>query len=295
METKRLQQFRIVQQTSNLREAATLLHITHAGLAKSLRVLEQELGVDLLTRDGRNIKVTPIGKKLLKEMEACLEAEARLMHAARGINAISKNRLRVGTFEVFSTYLAPELAQALPSESELMLRELIPGELEEALLADEVDMGISYLAVPRAGLDHWEVGKVRMGVFGAKALVDRNYTAAKFAHLPFVIPVSQVEGTPNKVRGLDGWPDDRIPRSVRFRVTLMESAMSLARSGLAAAFLPHFVVERHNKLVRSELQLHEMQSPLKGANPQSVFAIKRKTDGESPSWKALCRVLRALK
>lgn len=290
METRRLQQFRVVQQTSNLREAAGLLHITHAGLAKSLRVLEQELGVELLTRDGRNIKVTPAGKKLLKEMEACLEAEDRLLQAARGLDTVARHRLRVGTFEVFSTYLAPELASALPAGTELMLRELIPGELEEALLAEEVDMGISYLAVPKNGLDHWEVKKVKISVFTAKALA-----SLKFAELPFVIPVSQVEGTPSKVRGLDGWPDDRIPRQVRFRVTLMETAMALTRAGLAAAYLPHFVVERHNRLVRAELQLQELASPLKGAVPQPVFAIKRKTDGEGTSWKALCRVLRALK
>jgi DNA-binding transcriptional LysR family regulator len=290
METKRLEQFRVVHHTSNLREAAAFLHITHAGLAKSLRVLEQELGVELLTRDGRNIKVTPAGRKLLKEMEGCLEAEGRLLSAARGLDHLSRSRMRVGTFEVFSTYLAPELSSALPEGTELTLQELIPGELEEALLADEVDMGISYLAVPRAGLDHWEVGKVRMGVFALKALAGR-----KFAELPFVIPVSRVEGTPSKVRGLDGWPDDRIPRRVRFRVTLMESAMSLARSGQAAAYLPHFVVERHNKLVRTELQLQELSSPLKGAAPQPVFAIKRKTDGEGPAWKALCRVLRGLR
>lgn len=295
METKRLQQFRVVQQTSNLREAAGLLHITHAGLAKSLRVLEQELGVELLTRDGRNIKVTPAGKKLLKEMEACLEAEDRLLQAARGLDVEQKSRLRVGTFEVFSTYLAPELASALPAGTELMLRELIPGELEEALLAEEVDMGISYLAVPRGGLDHWEVGKVRMGVFAGKTVAARALAGLKFAELPFVIPVSQVEGTPSKVRGLDGWPDDRIPRQVRFQVTLMETAMALTRSGLAAAYLPHFVVERHNRLVRAELQLQELASPLRGAAPQPVFAIKRKTDGEGASWKALCRVLRALR
>lgn len=290
METKRLEQFRLVHQTQNLREAAQLLHITHAGLAKSLRVLEQELGVELLTRDGRNIKVTPAGRKLLREMESCLEAEGRLLQAARGVEEEARTRLRVGTFEVFSTWLAPELARALAAGTELMFRELIPGELEEALLADEIDMGISYLAVPRTGLDHWEVGKIRMGVFGLKGLAGK-----KFPELPFVIPVAEVKGTPNKVRGLDGWPDDRIPRQVRYRVTLMETAMALTRSGLAAAYLPHFVVERHNAVVSAPFALHELASPLRGAAPQPVFGIKRKTDGESAAWKALCRVLRGLK
>jgi len=290
METRRLEQFRIVAETSNLREAGSLLHITHAGLAKSLKVLEEELGIELITRDGRNIKVTPAGRRLLKEMAACLEAEERLLKAARGLDSRQKSRMRIGTFEVFSTYLAPELVAALPESTEIVFEELIPGELEESLLAEEIDIGVSYLAVPRAGLDHWEVGKIRMGVFSCRA-----FQGKPFADLPFVIPVSRVEGTPSKVRGLDGWPDDRVPRQVRYRVTLMETAISLARAGLAVAYLPHFVVERHNRIVKAEAQLHELPSPLRRAAGQPIFAIKRKTEGESPGWKKLCAVLRGLK
>jgi DNA-binding transcriptional LysR family regulator len=116
-----------------------------------------------------------------------------------------------------------------------------------------------------------------------------------FAELPFVIPVSRVEGTPSKVRGLDGWPDDRIPRNVRYRVTLMETALALTRRGLAAAYLPHFVVERHNRVAKGDGELHELFSPLKGVALQPVYASKRKTDPEGPAFKALCRVLRTLR
>lgn len=213
-----------------------------------------------------------------------------MLDSARGLDNLLKNRLRVGTFEVFSTYLSPELAAALPPETDLIFEELIPGALEDALAAEEIDMGISYIAVPKAELDHLEVTRIRMGVFAHK-----KFAARKFAELPFVIPVSRVEGTPNKVRGLDGWPDDRIPRTVRYRVTLMETAMALARAGHAAAYLPHFVVERHNRCVKPELQLQELPSPLKGAAPQPVYAIKRKTDAEGSPFKLLCRVLRSLR
>ncbi|MGZ3686584.1 MAG: LysR family transcriptional regulator, partial [Bdellovibrionota bacterium] len=278
METRRLEQFRVVAETKNLREAASLLHITHAGLAKSIRVLEAELGVGLLSRDGRNIKITPEGKRLLREMAFCLDAEKRLLESARGLDSLQKNRLRLGTFEVFSTYLSPDLVGSLPASTELVFEELIPGALEDALVAEEVDMGISYIAVPKSELDHLEVTKIRMGVFGLKKL-----GAVKFSELPFVIPVSRVEGTPSKVRGLDGWPDDRIPRLVRYRVTLMETAMALARQGLAAAYLPHFIVERHNRLQKGEFQLQEFSHPLKGSAPQPVYAIKRKSDPEGPA------------
>jgi DNA-binding transcriptional LysR family regulator len=50
METQRLRHLCVVVETGGLREASRLLGISHSGLSKSLRLLEQELGVALLVR-----------------------------------------------------------------------------------------------------------------------------------------------------------------------------------------------------------------------------------------------------
>ena len=291
MDTKRLQQFKILAETQNLREAAQHLNISHAGLGKSIRVLEEELGIKLITRDGRGMKITPLAKGLLAEMDVCLLAEEKLKNRALGLDVLNRKRVRIGTFEVFSTYVGTDVMQCLLAGSEIVFEELIPGLLEDALVRENVDIGITYIPIPRGELDHIEITKIRMGVFASKKLVGQDMA---FKYLPFVVPVSSVEG-PNKVRGLDGWPDDRIPRQVRYSVTLMETAIALVRRGLAVAYLPEFVVERHNQIVQGEYLLKELASPLKGARPQSVYAIKRKDHDEVASFRAVCKSLRKLK
>lgn len=291
METKRLHQFRVLAETKNLREAAGLLRITHAGLAKSIRVLEDELGIPLITRDGRGIKVTAGAESLLSEMKTCLDAEEVLRRKAVGLDTASRRKVAIGTFEVFSTYFSPKLVEALPADSEIQFEELIPGPLEEAIVKGSVDYGITYLTVPRGELDHVEVTRIRMGVYGLKKFA----SVKDFAELPFVVPLSTVEGTPNKVRGLDGWPDDRIPRKIRFAVGLMETAMALLRAGQGVAYLPRFIAEAQNETARPEFALHELVSPLKQNHLQPVFALKRKDREEVASFRAICRALRTLK
>jgi DNA-binding transcriptional LysR family regulator len=292
METKRLHQFRVLAETKNLREAAGLLRITHAGLAKSIRVLEAELGIPLTTRDGRGIKVTAQAEGLLSEMKTCLDAEEILRRKAIGLDATNRRKVTIGTFEVFSTYFSPTLVEALPPETEIFFEELIPGPLEAAIVRGVVDYGITYIAIPRGELDHIEVSRIRMGVFGLKKF---GSAGIAFADLPFVVPISSVEGTPNKVRGLDGWPDDRIPRKIRYAVGLMETAMALVRKGKGVVYLPKFIAERHNEVVRPEFALHELSSPLKTAHLQPVYALKRKDREEVASFRAICKALRTLK
>ncbi|MBS1960956.1 MAG: LysR family transcriptional regulator [Bdellovibrionales bacterium] len=291
METNRLRQFRVLAETKNLREAANLLRITHAGLAKSIRVLEDELGIPLLTRDGRGIKITAQAANLLADMTACLETEDRLRRKALGIGQSTHRRVTLGTFEVFSTYFAPELTACFPEGTEVRFEELIPGPLEEAIAQGRVDFGITYLTVPRGELDHVEVTKIRMGVYGLKKFAGPK----DFKELPFVVPLSAVGDTPNKVRGLDGWPDDRIPRTVRYAVGLMETAMALLRSGQGVAYLPKFIAERHNGIVRSEFALHELASPMRAGHLQPVYALKRKDREETGSFRAVCKAIRTLK
>lgn len=290
MDTKRLLQFKVLAEINNLREAAQHLGISHAGLGKSMRVLEEELGIKLTTRDGRGMKITPLAKELLGEMDTCLRAAEKLKKRALGIDLLQQKRVRIGTFEVFSTYISADIVRCLPTNAEIVFEELFPGFLEDALVQEHVDIGITYIPIPRAALEHIEIAKIRMGVFGNATMLEQKLA---FSDLPFVVPTSSVEG-PNKVRGLDGWPDDRIPRSVRFAVTLMETAIALVRQGLAVAYLPEFIVKRHNQMVQTAYCLKPIASPLTDELLQPVYAIKRKDREELASFRAVCRCLRKL-
>jgi DNA-binding transcriptional LysR family regulator len=129
-----------------------------------------------------------------------------------------------------------------------------------------------------------------MGVFGRKELLSEN----KLEDVPFAVPVTPIHGSPTKVVGLDGWPDDVQPRNIRYRVTLMESALELCRQGRAASFLPKFVVDLHNRKVKEHYHLSAYSSLDLPARylQQAVYIIKRKSHQENRTVHRLARALR---
>jgi DNA-binding transcriptional LysR family regulator len=130
-----------------------------------------------------------------------------------------------------------------------------------------------------------------MGIFSSKG----KFTNTDFSMLPFVTPVTPIKGLPHKAKGLDGWPDDKLPRNIVFRVDLMESALDLCRRGLAVAYLPKFVVELHNSQVKSHFTLQSLAPPKKlKKKKQCVYVIKRKSDIEHPCFKKIATELRNL-
>lgn len=290
MDYDRLRYFVTVAETSHIGRAAEILRITPAALSKAMRLFEDEMGVQLLLPAGRGITLTDKGRELGTSGRVLLQQTDELL---RGLQ--SKDRERpfvVGTFEVFSTYFTgPCFKEMLPSGHRAVLRELTPGNLEQALVSRDIDLGITYIPFPRDGVHHVKVSEVSMGIFGRKD----QYGQSGFADLPFVVPELPLSGAPSKVLGLDGWPDNEMQRSVRYRVTLMETALELCRQGLAVGYFPAFVVRLHNEQVLPEYRLQELALP-KGMAKQrhGIYLARRTSDPEDVWSRKFAKAIRTL-
>jgi DNA-binding transcriptional LysR family regulator len=288
MDNNKLKYFSAVADSGSVRKAAELLHISPPSLSKAIHHLEDELGVKLFLRDGRNIRLTDAGERFAKKTKVVLQQLEELRNSVEEENA-EKVELRLATFEVFSTHFLRSLIGPEWDEMPITIHELIPGELERALLDRQVDIGITYMPVPHPDLDFLKVVSVDMGVFTAKGA----FPNVPQPELPFVIPVNPLYGAPSRVRGLDGWPDDAYPRKIKYRVTLLESALELCREGRAAGFFPSFVVDAHNKQVKEEYRLIRRSSPYRGRVCETdVFIAKRKSDVENRAMKQLAKAIR---
>lgn len=289
MDMDRVRYFCVFSDMGSLVKASEVLHISQPALSKALRLLERETGLSLLEADGRGLRLTKEGQ-LFKEAVTPLLSQWRMVPATLKSNASVSTVTRIGSFEVFSTYFLGHLLQS-HSLKNLEMHELLPGKLEDALGERKIDLGITYLPIPRAGVQFIEATRIRMGVFGTS-----EFRSGKMSDLPFVIPMQPLQGTPSKVIGLDGWPDHKHVRRIEFKVTMMESAMELCRRGMAVAYLPEFVVKLHNESVKPKFQLFELDCPLaKNERMQSVFLVQRVNDEESPISRAVAKALRSLK
>ena len=72
MNLKQLYYFKRLAETEHYTEAASALCITQPALSHAISELEKELGVALFARRGRNIQITPNGKRFLPYVEDAL-------------------------------------------------------------------------------------------------------------------------------------------------------------------------------------------------------------------------------
>ena len=72
MELRQIQYFMEVAKREHVTEAADALHVAQSAVSRQIFNLEAELGVDLFIREGRNVRLTPIGKIFLEHMEEAM-------------------------------------------------------------------------------------------------------------------------------------------------------------------------------------------------------------------------------
>jgi DNA-binding transcriptional LysR family regulator len=239
--------------------------------------------------EGRGLRLTPAGHAFKQHTAPLLEQWLSIGTKLKG--AQNPTPKRIGSFEVFTTYFLGHLMKFQSLEG-LEIHELEPGKMESAIADEVVDLGVTYVPIPKSGVEFIEASRIKMATFGSA----QAFRGETFSDLPFVIPLLPAEGTPSKVVGLDGWPDHRYPRRVKYRVTMMESAMELCRRGHAVAYLPEFVASLYNEIARPEFRLTELDCPIpKKDRLQSVYLIRKQGAEESPLERQIAKALRALK
>ena len=146
---------------------------------------------------------------------------------------------------------------------------------------------------PHAELEHLIVGKLHMGIYGAKEWAERE-----FAHLPFALPTVLQKIPAQSLSTLDLWPNGGNSRDVLYRFELLETALQAAYAGLCVLNCPSFLVRLLNersvpgrRLIALTLQRSERRTVA-----QDVYVVALKGNKEIGIMsKKLARRLRLLK
>ncbi|MGO4851705.1 LysR family transcriptional regulator [Phaeovulum sp. W22_SRMD_FR3] len=127
--------------------AARQLNVTPAAVAQQVRALEAELGVALVWRDGRGLRLTPEGEKLAASLsEGFATIQSGLAAARQGAGP---RPLSVTLPPAFATqWLMPRLGRFWKAHPDVALS-LLPDHRVLDLRAEGVELGIRY------GDGHW--------------------------------------------------------------------------------------------------------------------------------------------
>lgn len=288
MDINRIRYFCVVAETRHLRKAAEILNMNPGSLSKAIKTLEEESGLTLITPSGRGIQITDTGLEFYRSSLKLLSEYERLS-AFRGQRTNTPAPLRLGSFEVFTTYFMRALIEKEFPTDLLRVHELTPGKIEDAVEKGEIDAGITYIPYPREAAEHLKIGRFSLGIYGPKKLL-----RTPFEDLPFAIPLTPVQTPASSLKSLDGWPNS-IPRKIRFEFEMLETALQSCRSGWSALYCPDFVVRLHNLQVKETHRLVEFPLP-GGLKKESVpiYLVKRRDIPESSVHKKIARFVREI-
>jgi LysR family cys regulon transcriptional activator len=151
----KLQQLRyiceVARQGLNLSVAAEKLFTSQPGVSKQIRLLEDELGVEIFVRHGKRIvEITPPGKDIIRVAERMLRDATNLKNVAQEFTSEQSGSLTVATTHTQARYALPHVVKRFMERYpgvRLSLRQGSPMQIAEMASSGEADLAIATEAI----------------------------------------------------------------------------------------------------------------------------------------------------
>ncbi len=193
-----LQQLRflneIVRQGLNISEAAGALYTSQPGISKQIRLLEEELGIEIFVRNGKRIvAITEPGKAVLTIAQRMLQDAGNLKQVAEEFHSQDSGKLTIATTHTQARYaLPPTVKQFIKGYPgvRLVVHQLNTTQMAELVLCVEADIGIAteslalydeLVTLPCYEWNHCIIAPLKHPI-----LAEKKLTLAKIAQYPII-------------------------------------------------------------------------------------------------------------
>ncbi|MBJ9990827.1 MULTISPECIES: LysR family transcriptional regulator [Paenibacillus] len=246
MELRQLNTFRTVASTLNFSRAAEVLNYVPSNVTMQIKALEDELGVRLFDRLGRQLVLTTAGKRFLTHIQGVLDK----LDEARG--AVHDNEDLTGTLtisanEVVCAYRLPAVFQRFRSKHpgvRLIFRSVPNLELKQALFEGTADV-VFMLDEPirSSGLAVEPLVEETFRLFAAPdhPLAKRNLLQLDDFHGEVFL--TNEKGCPYRTMFDRSFEKEGIDSITYLEFQSAEAIKQCAVSGIGIAFLPEIVTE----------------------------------------------------
>lgn len=112
MDLRQLQYFSRIAESGSFREAASRANVAQSALSRHMRALEEELGVTLMDRHARGIRLTPEGEKLKRRTDTILREMEETKAELTATPSNPRGTVTIGASSTSSRLLYARLAEA---------------------------------------------------------------------------------------------------------------------------------------------------------------------------------------
>ena len=147
----KLQQLRYIWEVAhhdlNVSATAQSLYTSQPGISKQIRLLEDELGVEVFSRSGKHLtRITPAGEAILRTAGEILRKVESIKQVAQEFSDVRKGNLSIATTHTQARYVLPDVIGKFIKEYpdvSLQLNQGTPMQISEMAADGSVDFAIA--------------------------------------------------------------------------------------------------------------------------------------------------------
>ncbi|MBZ6534651.1 LysR family transcriptional regulator [Acinetobacter seifertii] len=281
-----LEIFALIAELKSFTATAEKLGISQSAVSHALKSLEQQWGINLISRTQSDIELTTTGQQLLTHVKELLSISDTLEKEVAAIHGLNEGTLRIGSFGASSSiYLLPEILETFRQrypKIEIYIDEGEDKEVAQWLLERRIEVG--FLIMPDERFDTFPLIEDRF-----VALIPNSYPLAQQLYIdpaqlencPFIMTMAgsryQVELI---LKNFNVKPD------IKFYVSQILSIVSMVHNQLGVSIVSDMVITKE----LLSLYPNVIKRPFKPNLKRSIgLAVKNKKH-ISPAVKAFIEV-----
>lgn len=275
MNTRFLEAFLWAARLNSFRAAAERLHITQAAISNRIASLEEEIGARVFEREPRELRLTPVGLRLLGYGERVLELQREIMMLGRTDQALL-GVVRIGAIEtVVHTWLVDFLRHLQSSYPgiEVQLVSETTENLHKSLRAGSIDIALQTDAVVGDGIASTPCLPMAMGWVGP-GNGPRQIDPSLYLLLQSPV-ITMSPGSQPHLALKELFRKAQLPVGKVHCVSSIAAIVRLVRGGFGNALLPLAPVREH--IDRGELAVLRCDAPI----PSQRLVVSYQTESAS--------------
>ena len=281
-----LEIFALIAELKSFTATAEKLGISQSAVSHALKSLEQQWGINLISRSQSDIELTTTGQQLLTHVKELLSISDTLEKEVAAIHGLNEGTLRIGSFGASSSiYLLPEILETFRQsypKIEIYIDEGEDKEVAQWLLERRIEVG--FLIMPDERFDTFPLIEDRF-----VALIPSGYPLAQQLYIdpaqlencPFIMTMV---GSRHQVELI--LKNFNVKPDIKFYVSQILSIVSMVHNQLGISIVSDMVITKE----LLSLYPNVVKRPFKPNLKRSIgFAVKNKKH-MSPAVKAFIEV-----
>jgi DNA-binding transcriptional LysR family regulator len=246
--------FLTVLDSGSVQSAALALKRSQPAVSTRLRQLEADLGLPLLVKTGRKLKLTPAGVAVERDARHLINAVRGLVDRAVSARSEPAGVIRIGTLPTLSAFFLIGVMQRLLAAAPKLSLDIAHGavaDLNQALVGGDLDVVVGVGAEPGEDLFVRRLGVTRPCLVRRRQRGPRKPLRELVKHEPFIGYARRGDLFFDPV--WDYLQKNGLADTVRLRVPHIQAIKELIRVGAGISILPDYTV------IEEELEASAME------------------------------------